>query len=455
VHVQAQSGSTKPVSLKVASQTEVSALTKAASRPNAVIEAMWQGTVKLTKPIIVGESTTLTIVGENVATAIADGGGKTQLFDVGGRANLVLVNMTLTNGFSDSVNGSAVSLGEFASLDAIGSVFSKNTVTGKEGFGGGVYGRLNCTISINTSTFKMNTASNVGGAIATLAGVVISNSVFDSNAACVDPTREEEHCGGGAVAYTANANISDSTFRNNIISGFAKGGGALLDLAVLGVDPIGTADNVTVIVGVTIIERSKFVENLSSSFAGAAYLKGNVTLKLCDFQGNSAMDSGAVSFDGEHITINQCTFADNAAGVAGAVYISAGSQVVPHTIEASNFVNNSCENDGGALYIVIGAAAVEIRSSNFSTNSAGNNGGAVWITASRSALYGVKIEDCVFFSNQAKLGGAIASDHIMSLTSVVLASNEASAGGAIYAKYIVTLTNSTLINNKASLQGNT
>jgi hypothetical protein len=97
-------------------------------RLNAVIDAVWQGTVKLTKPIIVGESTTLTIIGENVATAIADGGGKTQLFDVRGQADLVLVNMTLTNGITDSASGGAVRLGEFASLTASGTVFSNNAV---------------------------------------------------------------------------------------------------------------------------------------------------------------------------------------------------------------------------------------------------------------------------------------------------------------------------------------
>eukprot|EP00953_Heterococcus_sp_UTEX-ZZ885_P010201 5960-Heterococcus_DN1.PRE.1 len=120
VHVQAQSGSTKP--------TDLSAFAKAALRPNAVIEAAWQGTVNLTKPVIVGQGTTLTIIGENVATAIADGGRKTQLFDVGGQAHLVLVNMTLTNGFTDSASGGAVSLGKFASLTARGTVFSNNDV---------------------------------------------------------------------------------------------------------------------------------------------------------------------------------------------------------------------------------------------------------------------------------------------------------------------------------------
>jgi hypothetical protein len=213
-------------------KNDLSALAKAALSPNAIIKAVWQGTVKLTKLIIVGQGTTLTIIGENVATAIGDGGGKSQLFDVAGRANLVLVNMTLTNGFSDRANGGAVSIGEFASVKARG-VFSNNNVRAylefddtKQrviqaiGLGGAIYGSVNCTISINNCTFSKNTASVAGGGIASsstgtdveVMGVDITNSVFDNNAACVSILEDADCYGGGAVAYSESVTIIGSTF---------------------------------------------------------------------------------------------------------------------------------------------------------------------------------------------------------------------------------------------------
>jgi predicted outer membrane repeat protein len=462
VHVQAQSRSTKPVSLKVASQTDLSALNTAALRPNAVIDAMWQGTVKLTKPIIVGERTTLTIIGESVATAIADGGGKTQLFDVGGQADLVLVNMTLTNGFTDSASGGAVRLGEFASLTASGTLFSNNAVrdglvasnssrsliddapylpVGSSsaddqevtdemtvgGFGGAVSGGLNSTISIINSTFVRNTASMAGGAIATEAGIedglIITNSVFDGNAACVDNTGQ---CyGGGAVAHTAFVNISNTTFHNN--SAIAEpseivtfgGGGALYDFSIRF---FGSAEDVN---GTTNIELCNFTDNTAYYYGGAAFLEGYVTLSECLFEGNSADRGGAIEvFDFPGVmTITRCIFATNTAsfGDGGAV---ANSAIPPgdehHLIEESTFFNNSAGSVGGALFSIGDIyEGLVVRSSNFSSNTALYGGGAI-------SCGGIRVENCLFTSNKGTTGGAISlegENSLVYITSVVLANN--------------------------------
>jgi predicted outer membrane repeat protein len=505
VHVQAQSPLMKPVSLKVASQNDLSALAKAANRPNAVIDAVWQGTVKLTKPIIVGESTTLSIIGENVATAIADGGGKTQLFDVSELGNLVLVNMTLTNGFTDSASGGAVRLGEFASLTARGTVFSNNavrdslgasdtngsfddapylpdssfvddeTVTDKMtvgGFGGAVSGGLNSTISIINSTFVRNTASMAGGAIASEAGVedglIITNSVFDGNAACVNNTAK---CyGGGAVAHTAFVNISNTTFHNNSVIAAVDqteylGGGALLDFSI---GSFGSAEDS--VIGRTNIELCKFTDNFAGSIlnAGAAYLNGNVTLSDCLFAGNSADAGGAVQFYEGLMTIRRCTFANNTASSSSS---GAGGGAVanfakppgqePHLIEESIFFNNSAGIGGGGALFSIGDIFIEeanlpglvVRSSNFSSNTAvDGNGGAI-------SCGDIRVENCLFTSNKATAGGAISTevgDTFPYFESVVLANNTASRGGAIHhSAGSIYMVDVKLINNTASSQGNT
>jgi predicted outer membrane repeat protein len=519
VNVQAQSCSKQPASIKVSSRSGLSALVEALANaescPNAKINAVWEGTVKLSEYIYVNKGTSLTVIGENVATAIADGGGKSQLFAVYG--DLVLINMTLSKGFSDSFGGGAVSLGEFGSLTASGSVFRSNTVGGSSGYGGAVFGSLNSTISINKSTFTINTASVAGGAIASQAGVHITNSVFDnnavrgdaayggavwgdtnstisinnsiftkntaslsggalftaagveaglnitncvfdSNAACVSDAIMIDCKGGGAAAYTAYAAISDSSFTNNSviladISASNSGGAALVDLSVFDQTTEVTADNAGIILGLTIIERSTFTDNSASDKAGAAFCKGNVTLNECIFRGNSALDAGAVYLDSGLISISQCTFADNTAN---------GDDVT--------------RGNGGAIYLsaLSPESTCLINASTFINNICQSSGAAIFSDipldvrfsnfSSNTAVYSggaisasfLEIETCAFTSNRATLGGAIESKgERLNVFRSVLNNNTASSGGAIHTKGSCSLYNTTLINNTALSQGNT
>jgi predicted outer membrane repeat protein len=267
---------------------------------------------------------------------------------------------------------------------------------------------LNSTISIINSTFVGNTAFRAGGAIATAAGIedglIITNSVFDSNAACVDNTAE--CCGGGAVAHTAFANISNSTFHNNSViaevdeTGSFGAGGALFDFSV---KSFGSADDDNGVIGRTNIELCNFTDNCASKSAGAAYLKGNVTLNECLFEGNSAEEMGAVYVGTGLMTITRSLFANNTASSAGGAV--ANFAIPPeqehHLIEESTFFNNSA-GDGGALIssdeIINGLV---VRFSNFSSNTAvDGNGGAINCGDIRVGLG-------LFTSNKATAGGAI------------------------------------------------
>jgi predicted outer membrane repeat protein len=452
-NVQAQICSEQPVSVRVSTRTGVSALTEAlaaaASCPNTKIKAAWVGAVVLSEPIVIGKGVTLTITGDDVETSIADGGGTTQMFDVDAKAELVLINMTLTNGFTDSSNGGAVSLGKFANLNATGTVFSSNAVRDTlvegsvvkpgstiVGYAGAIYGGPNSTINISNSTFVRNTASIAGGAIGSLAAVNIMDSMFINNAACVD-TVAEGH-GGGAVAYTAFAIISGSRFINNSAdsSGLQKGG-ALCDLAGIGLEG-ARGDVGEDVIGVTSIDRSIFISNSAFWNAGAAYVNGEVTLTSCQFRGNSAVSSaGAVTLQRGHLNISHCTFAGNTAngdghairtGSAGAIEIlSPSPRLYGHTISDSTFINNYCTSTGGALE---SSFDMDIYASSFSNNTALEGGGA--LSLSNTASAGVRIRGCKFISNHAAVGGAILNNLKLDLTDVVLANNTANSGGAIH-----------------------
>jgi hypothetical protein len=128
VYAQEQACLKNPPVFNVSSTTEAAVLAKAAACPNALIRAFWQGKVQLRKTIRVGRGSSLTVSGEDTESAIIDGGGKLQLFDVGPRGNLTLIDMTLTNGFADTANGGAVSIGPFATLRVMVCVFSDNCV---------------------------------------------------------------------------------------------------------------------------------------------------------------------------------------------------------------------------------------------------------------------------------------------------------------------------------------
>jgi predicted outer membrane repeat protein len=490
VHVQAQSGSAKPETLKVASRTDLSALAKAASRPNAVIEAVWQGTVKLTKPIIVGQGTNLTIIGENVATAIGDGGGKTQLFDVSELANLVLVDMTLTNGFSDA-NGGAVSIGEYATLKARGVVFSNNNVRAfldfddneqrviqAIGLGGAVYGGVDSTINISNCTFSKNTASVAGGGIASSSTlpVDIKNSLFDNNAACVSNRKKADCYGGGAVAYNESITIKGSTFENNNVASATSDnwgdGGAVLNLAIPNVGGDATSpifggddylyssssssdDEDTLDYPTTKIINSIFMNNTAGSRGGAAHLKGTVTLTLCHFKGNHAFnEGGAVHIFKWSMTTDKCNFTDNLADFNGGAVLLGDDPQGYLNVTDSFFTNNSCGGDGAAIFGK-SSSSLEARFSSFSSNTADGNGGAIYIIRDLSVAGLVTVKACEFISNKATIGGAIFSDFVVNFLGALLANNTASSGGAMRLTSTLDLLSSvTLINNTASSQGN-
>jgi predicted outer membrane repeat protein len=508
VSVQAQKACPmKPVSFTVSSQTEVSALQKvldeAALCPSTTINAVWQGTVKLAKPVIVGNRTTLTLTGENVTTSIADGGRSTQLFVVNRKAALVLINMTLANGYTESANGGAIMLGDVASLKAIGSVFTNNAVrddlpvkTGAPtpasfssftpapvadtsvyvpaetpaptsgenpvqdppvadapvvGFGGAVYGGLNSTININNSSFVNNTASMAGGAVGTQAGVIITNSVFDSNSACV--ANAQDCFGGGAVAFTANAIIRGSKFSynsaTNSTSDSSGDGGCLLDLSIASI-------------------RAEDYSSSSSAYNSAVLddgfesaVLGVIKMESSNFTNNSAdRYAGAVYVQGD-VSMTKCRFLGNTAvGDGGAQSLYQGNISIGQCVFAENTVigSNTTSGSSGAVFLGDDLRNVghSIHSSTFINNSCAGSGGAVYSGVGRNRG-GLIIIASTFTSNTAaNNGGSIEQSEASSfllVDSSSFTSNKAMFGGSIQTAGSTELTAVVLTSNRASSGG--
>jgi predicted outer membrane repeat protein len=483
---QGQACSRAPAPFRVTSATEAAALAKAAACANATISAIWQSKVQLLKRIRVGRGTSVVITGENVDSAIIDGGGRMQLLDV--RGVLTLINMTLSNGFSDEENGGAVSIGSFGSLSVIGSVFSNNVVIGKAtavatstsnfvddgdaedaltitGRGGAVYGDVNSKISISNSTFINNTAAIRGGGIWSEGTVSIMNSLFTSNAACVGHVAR--CAGGGAVACNGdNLTISDSIFTNNSAVDHY---GYDLDLD----DQSG--GNVALAAGGA----------LSFSFRERDRLSSQVTIRRCTFRDNTADEGGAVDLNRAKLNLTACTFVSNTATyTAGAILIDfavlrikqcefinitaiSGDAGALHfnvalapgeagtMIESSIFDGNSCTISGGAI-LVGESSDLVVFETTFTGNTA-YEGGAVAFIGGNDAFSEVTlaVKGSNFTANQATVGGAIAStaDTAVSLSGLLLADNKATSGGALYILGSVASKNNMFTNNSAQSQG--
>lgn len=161
--------------------------------------------------------------------------------------------------------------------------------------------------------------------------------------------------------------------------------------------------------------------------------------------------SGAATLDG--FTIQEGK--GSVSGDCGAgVYWTNGSLNLANCC----FTNNSCVNNGGAIYIGHAPGMIAITNCSFTLNHANNRGGAVYF-----GLNCVKLTDCVFTSNDcAQAGGAAYGGSSIGDTSSVIncafVNNRTSAsggdGGALHiTNGFVELMDSTFVSNRTTSSG--
>lgn len=259
--------------------------------------------------------------------------------------------------------------------------------------------------SINDTKFINNVSGINGGAIGTRLGKNANNSAAKLNiSATFDGNRAYQN--GGAIYNTFYANngmeLGDGvTVTGNFTKNSAgENGGAIFNDGAK--DKIGNAG------GVMTIRDSVFGENTATTWGGAIFNSGTLTLgDGVSFTGNSAKFGGAVWNDGKmEIAAGTKFVGNNSEKAAGALYNSStgtlgnliGVVFENNTAAFGGAINNSKTSAG-----VKGGTIDLISKSHFIGNSAGSNqGGAIRNQGTIST-----ITDSVFDSNVAGNGGAI------------------------------------------------
>lgn len=349
----------------------------------------------------------LSIVGAGHTTTFIAGFRSVPFFQTGG--NLTISGLTITGGYSGSVEGGAV-LAE-GTLTVLNSSFYNNY---SEKGGGAIAAGA---VVVDNSSFYNNTTTDQGGAIASYGTVTVTNSVFSSNQSIADTA-----CigGGGAIAAYDDVHVTGSRFTGNSavittsdscggMDPYAgpyggKGGAIATTGYVWATDTTFTANRAE-LVGGAVAELNPMAPTRVTDIGGT-YLRAT-------FTGNEAsyLAGGAISVHGT-TTISSSSFKGNRASWYGGSAIYSDSNTGVLKISRSSFANNVVLISSGACMGACGAGAisggtVNVTTSVFDSNTGGLYGGAIGAVT-------LRVTHSVFNKNKALWsGGAITGNAIV------------------------------------------
>jgi len=293
----------------------------------------------------IDDVTLLSETGEPTCVTI-DGGGQDHVFVVFGATGVVIDGFTVTGGVADFGGGARIDSSDVLIRDC---VFRGNAATIE---GGGIWWRKG-TPDIRDCDFEDNDAANSGG------GLCLNSTDGDVDG-CYFYQNEARWGGGMAVYHTSTTTINGCTFtENGAVGGDAYGGGLY-------------------------------------TWNGT-----DVTIVTCGFYRNTSeyCGGGACSDTDCEDSYFMNTFDTNAASFGGGFYAWGNDG---GSIDACSFYDNTAAfSGGGALFEEVTGAT--LMGSLFEGNSAGTAGGGI---AFEDCSWGPST--CVFVSNQASYGGAVA-----------------------------------------------
>ncbi|WP_417385101.1 choice-of-anchor Q domain-containing protein [Gimesia sp.] len=336
-------------------------------------------TIVLSDEILISDDVTILGLGADQLTL--DGNGNSRIFNIDDgdsetRITVEMSGLTLTNGFADS--GGAIR--NYENLTITDSTISENQAAMNIDYGGGGIYSAAGSLTVMGSLFTGNSAFNGGGIYALETLLTVSGSTFSKNSA---------DRGGGInfdapySDYTFTANVTNSTFSENVTDG--NGAGILFDF------------------GQAFVDHCTFTGNISDrSGGGIGNLWTELTVQNSSFDHNYARLYGAGIANGSFfyfecggdLLILNCTLSENqAANNGGGFFTNCGNVDIVNTTISGNSAKTS-----GAIYTRHeGPATLVITNSTITGNSATYIGGisGTWVpvTIMNSIVAGNPTED--------------------------------------------------------------
>ena len=315
-----------------------------------------------------------------------------------------LVNLKC-DGFTINANNLGRILNVTSTADKL-NIYNANLINGNADIGGAIY-NTGSVYAYNTN-FINNTAATMGGAVFNNGTLTIQKCIVDNNDITKRTSSDSEDYGGAAIYnwYDSTLFIKNSTISNNL-KNYKNG-----DYVVGAVTSLGK----------TIISQNSYFVNNSGRWGGAITTSGSslpgkkvneLSISDSTFSKNGGLYGAGIFIQGSKFSITSCVFDSNTASGKGnmtpndnngaAIEVTNTDKAITGTISKSTFTNNKAQY-GGAIDICAGT--IKITNSKFINNSADEEGGAIDI----NALNGnpkVTISGSKFINNSAPLGGAI------------------------------------------------
>ena len=323
---------------------------------------------------------------------VIDGNNLARCINITSNNNVILENITIINGFTDSDNGAGIHADDYINLKLINCVFKNNYIYNHNG--GAISTNESCNVEVVNCYFENNTSiresdlkwrefkQGMGSALYTILNSTVSiiDSVFKSNTAYLTTIL--------VVSYDKEVRQSRTYVRNCLFDNNTSTG-----CGVIYVDEYGQGEILDCI----------FTNNHSPGSSGIVKLDtcSYSLVKNCKFINNTGADGAAICIerftkdDVCHAQIINCEFKNNYASDRGGAILAIGGSV---NIDNCIFENNYAEKTGGAIYFKHGS--LKMSNSKLIKNQA-KNGAGIYFYGHNSL-----IKSCTFIKNTGSKKGA-------------------------------------------------